>query len=166
MNIKDILSIAGKPGLYRLVTQSRNSIIVESLDSGKRIPISASQKISSLEEISIYTFSADVPLKDVFDKIYATTSGNEAVNHKASGAELHNFMSSVLPDYDIDRVYDSDLRKLFQWYNTLLRIGRFNEEKTTDKVEEKSSPAAKKKAKPPVELTNNGEGEADVSTAQ
>lgn len=128
MNIKDILSIAGKPGLYRLVAQSRNSIIVESLDNGKRIPISASQKISSLDEISIYTLSADVPLREVFQKIFDQAEGKESINHKASAPELHAFMASILPDYDVERVYDSDLRKLFQWYNTLLRFGRFNAE--------------------------------------
>lgn len=165
MNIKDILSIAGKPGLYRLVAQSRNSIIVESLDTAKRIPISATQKISSLEEISIYTFSADVPLREVFEKIYAKVEGNEALSHKASASELHAFMASVLPDYDVERVYDSDLRKLFQWYNALLKFGRFNADNTAG-----DTPSAEVEAEivqseqPEAEIPASGEADSGEPT--
>ncbi|MCB0762472.1 MAG: DUF5606 domain-containing protein [Flavobacteriales bacterium] len=123
MNLKDILAISGKPGLYKLLTSSRSNVIVESLINGKRMPVHAAHKISSLEDISIYTYEEDVPLVEVFEKIYAHTGGKSAIDHKAPSGELRGYMSDVMPEYDEDRVYDSDLRKLFQWYNLLLELG-------------------------------------------
>lgn len=119
MKLRDILSIAGKPGLYKLTTQSKNSIIVTSLDTGKKMPVQATHKISALEDISIYTYEEDLPLAEVFQKIADKENGGKAINHKADKVELRNYMSEVLPNYDEDRVYDSDLKKLFQWYNIL-----------------------------------------------
>ena len=123
MNLRDILSIAGKPGLYKLATQSRSSIIVESLETGKKMPVQATNKVSALEDISIYTYDEDLPLGQVFEKIKEKENGGQAIHHKSSGQELRTYMSEVLPEYDEDRVYDSDLRKLFLWYNLLQQNG-------------------------------------------
>lgn len=131
--LKDILSITGKPGLYRLITTSRVSIIVESLENGKRMPIPATAKISSLDDISIFTYEEDVPLREVFERMYKVTGGEEAPNpKKASHADLREFMSDVLPNFDEDRVYHSDLKKLMQWYNFLLSANFFTEESTPE----------------------------------
>jgi hypothetical protein len=145
MNIKDILSIAGKPGLYRLVAQSKSSIIVEALENKKRLPVNATQKISSLADISIYTFTEDVPLKDVLAKIKKKENGGKAIDHKAAATDLRRYMEEVMPDYDAERVYDSDLRKLFQWYNLLLDNGRLEE--TEEPVAESAAENAPEEAK-------------------
>jgi hypothetical protein len=131
--LKDILSIAGKPGLHRLITTSRASIIVESMENGKRLPVAATAKISSLEDISIFTYEEDVPLKEVFAKMLEVTQGKEAPNSKkASHQDLRNFMGDVLPNFDEDRVYHSDLKKLMQWFNFLLNANFFNEDETSN----------------------------------
>ncbi len=119
MNLRDILSIAGKPGLYKLITQSKNSLIVEALDNGKKLPIYATHKVSALEDISVYTIEEDLPLGQVFAKIVEKENGGACISHKLSMPELRSYMEEVLPNYDAERVYDSDLRKLFQWYNLL-----------------------------------------------
>ena len=115
--LKGILAISGKPGLFKLITNAKNSIIVESLIDGKRIPAYATSKISSLEDISIFTMDGDAKLADVFVKIF---EGNLEVDpKKASSAELKKAFSEALPDYDEERVYVSDIKKVFAWYNIL-----------------------------------------------
>lgn len=119
MELKDILSISGKSGLFKLVTSAKNHIIIQSIVDGKRSTAFASHKISSLEDISIYTYEDDIPLSEVFDMIFKKENGEKAINHKSTEKELRAYMTEVMPDYDEDRVYSSDLRKLFQWYNLL-----------------------------------------------
>jgi hypothetical protein len=135
MNIKDILSISGKPGLYKLLASSRSKVIVQSLADGKRMPVHAAHKISSLEDISIYTYEEDIPLVDVFQMISDHTGGKVAIDHKAKAIELRAYMTEVMPAYDEDRVYDSDLRKLFQWYNTLADLGLLGESSVVEDAE-------------------------------
>ena len=134
MNIKEILAISGRPGLFKLLSQGKNSIIVESLTDGKRIPVYEAHQISALEEISIYTETEDVPLKDVFQKMFDHLEGKEALSHKSSANELGAFFEQVLPDYDKDRVYNSDIKKVIQWYNLLLKGGQLEmeDEETTE----------------------------------
>jgi len=119
MDLKNILSISGKPGLYNLLSTNASTIIVESLSDGKRIPVHAAHKISSLADISIYTIEEDLPLEEVFEMIYVKENGGPCISHNSDAAELRKYMVEVLPDYDAERVYNSDLKKLFQWYNTL-----------------------------------------------
>ncbi len=130
MDLKDILSIAGKPGLFKNIGQAKSGVIVESLIDGKRFPAFAHERISSLAEISVFTHEDDVPLVDVFKKIYEKFEGKEAIAPKADGKELKAFMKEVLPDYDEDRVYTSDIKKMVSWYNLLLSKGmvEFTEE--------------------------------------
>lgn len=117
--LKGILAISGHPGLFKMITESKNSIIVESLDSGKRMPAYSTSKISALEDIAIYTETEDVPLQDVFKAVYEKEEGGEAISHKSSANELKAYFDEVLPEYDKDRVYVSDIKKVIQWYNIL-----------------------------------------------
>ena len=117
--LKGILSISGQSGLFKLVAESKNNIIVESLDTQKRIQVYSTMKVSALEDIAIYTYTSDVPLKEVFKAISDKEDGGAALSHKASGDELKNYFEEVLPEYDKDRVYVSDIKKVLLWYNTL-----------------------------------------------
>ena len=118
--LKEILSISGKPGLFKLINNTANALIVESLLDGKRFPAYSNAKIIALEDISIYTEDEDMPLKTVFKRIYEKEEGNPAINHKESSTVITNYIESVIPEYDADRVYVSDMRKMIQWYNLLL----------------------------------------------
>ena len=124
--LRTILSIAGKPGLYRLLSQGRNMLIVETLDATKkRVPVYASDKVTSLGDISMYTDEDDVPLSQVLNSLKVKENGAIVAfdYKKASVAELQEFFAQVLPNFDRDRVYSSDIKKLIQWYNILINAG-------------------------------------------
>jgi hypothetical protein len=151
MNLSGIIAIAGKPGLYKVLAQSKNGLIVESLIDGKRTPAYSTHKVSALEDISIYTYSEDVPLSVVFKGVYDKENGGAAINHLSSGDELRDYLMTILPEYDQERVYASDLKKLFSWYNLMHKSGKLvlAEEEVVvveeSKAEEKAAkPAAKK----------------------
>jgi len=118
--LKGILAISGQSGLFKLVAESKNNIIVESLETKKRIPVYSSTKVSALEDIAIYTETGDVPLKEIFKSISDRENGGSAISHKSSGNELKTYFEEVVPEYDKDRVYISDIKKVILWYNTLL----------------------------------------------
>ncbi len=121
-----ILAIAGKPGLYKLVTRGNNNLIVEALDAThKRLPAFATDRITSLGDIAMFTETDDVPLTDVLDNLKKLEDGKKAsINEKkASSAELHEYFSKVLPEWDQDRVKDSHIKKLITWYNILIEAG-------------------------------------------
>lgn len=121
-----ILAIAGKPGLYKLVTRGNNNLIVEALDAThKRLPAFATDRITSLGDIAMFTETDDVPLTDVLDNLKKLENGKKAsINEKkASSAELHEYFSKVLPEWDQDRVKDSHIKKLITWYNILIEAG-------------------------------------------
>ncbi len=146
MDLSGIISISGRPGLYKVIAQGKNSIIVESLVDNKRFPAYSSDRISALEDISIYTIDDDKPLKDIFADIYEKQEGKEGPSHKSDIAELTDYFSEILPDYDEDRVYASDIKKLFQWYNLLLKVGALeatpeDDASTSSANEEEESPA-------------------------
>ncbi len=119
--LKGILSISGQTGLFKLVAESKNNIIVESLETSKRIPVHSTSKVSALEDIAIYTENGDVPLKVVFKSISEKENGGSAISPKANANELKSYFEKVVPDYDKDRVYVSDIKKVFLWYNMLLQ---------------------------------------------
>lgn len=119
--LKGILAISGQPGLFKLVAESKNNIIVESLETGKRMPAYSTAKISTLEDIAIYSHNGDIPLKDVFKLISEKENGKEAINPKSSGEQLKAYFAEVMPDYDKDRVYVSDIKKVLTWYNMLAK---------------------------------------------
>ena len=121
-----ILSIAGKPGLYKLVKRGKNNLVVESIDPAhKRLPVFNSDRVTSLADIAMYTNGDDVPLMKVLIAIRDKEEGKSTSIHykKASSAELRDYFAEVLPDFDRDRVHDSDIRKLLQWYNILVENG-------------------------------------------
>ncbi|HHW81925.1 MAG TPA: DUF5606 domain-containing protein [Bacteroidales bacterium] len=119
--LKKILSIAGKPGLYKLVSTSKTLTLVESLIDKKRIPIYPQEKIVSLGEIAIYTMEDEIPLKDVFTKIKENENGGKiADEHKSNNKKLFSFFETVLPTYDKEKVYASDIKKIVNWYNLLI----------------------------------------------
>ena len=125
--MKDIiLAISGRPGLYRLVSQGHNMLIVETIDAAKkRIPAGIRDRVTSLNDVSMYTDEEDKPLMEIFESIKEKENGKAvALNYKkASPAELAEFMAAVLPNYDRDRVYNTDIKKLIQWYNILVNNG-------------------------------------------
>ena len=123
MEFNKIISVNGKPGLYQVVSQSKNAIIVESLTDKKRLAINSTQNVSLLENIAIYTYEEDVPLLTIFKSMFTKTEGKEAISHKESGNKLAAFFAEVLPNYDVERVYSSNIKKVIQWFNLLIEAG-------------------------------------------
>ena len=123
MELKEILAISGQPGLYKYVAQSSRGVIVESLSDGKRMNAASNSKVSALTEISIFTEGEDIPLAEVFTKIYEHTQGQPAISHKEAPEKLKAYFAEVLPEYDRDRVHVSDMKKVFSWFNTLVGAG-------------------------------------------
>ena len=137
MNLEGIINVSGKPGLHKIVSQGKNSVIVESLTDQKRMPIYSHTPANSLEEIGIYTYDDNLPLVDVFTNIAKNTKCKSCISHKESKNELESYFREVLPEYDEDRVYISDIKKVFQWYNSLHEAGLVQlpkEEKTKKKT--------------------------------
>ncbi|MDD6954603.1 MAG: DUF5606 domain-containing protein [Prevotella sp.] len=124
--METILSIAGKPGLYKMVSRGKMNLIVESLDAKRhRMPAFATDRVTSLADIAMYTDAEDVPLWQVLDNLSKKEEGKKAsINYKkCSSKELRDYFSEVLPNFDQDRVHDSDIKKLLQWYNILVEYG-------------------------------------------
>jgi len=123
MEFNKIISVAGKPGLYHAISQTKSGFIVESLIDKKRFPIPSTNNVSLLENIAIYTYEEEVPLLSVFKTMYEKTEGKETISHKESGKKLTAYFSEILPEYDEDRVYTSNIKKVIQWYNLLVNSG-------------------------------------------
>jgi hypothetical protein len=160
MDLSGIISIAGMSGLYKVIAQTKSGLVVESLIDKKRVPAYSTSKVSALEEVSIYSTGDDVPLKDVFQKIYDKEKGAASIDHKSPDAELKKYFKSVFPEYDEARVYVSDIKKVINWYNTLQKEGlltkkaeKKEEEKDKDKPKVKAD--AKGAVKTKVKDTNN-----------
>jgi len=141
MNLSGILAIGGKGGLFKMISSTKTGLIVEGLQDKKRIPVYSAHQISALEEISIYTYEEDVPLNDVFEKIHNHLNGGEIISPKASKNDLLNFFKEILPDFNEEQVYASDVKKVVQWYKILNSAGMmvFDEakEEETKETEEK-----------------------------
>ena len=136
MNIEGIINVSGKSGLHKIVSQGKNSVIVESLTDGKRMPVYSHTSANSLEEIGIYTYEDTIPLVDVFTNIAKKEDCKVCISHKSSKTELENYFREIIEDYDEDRVYISDIKKVFQWYNALHSSGLVElpvEKETKDK---------------------------------
>ncbi len=119
MDLSKIISISGRPGLNKLIANTKSGAIVESMLDKKRFPAFGTDRISSLEEISLYSEDEDIPLKDVFKAIYNKESGGKSINPKSSGEDLKKYLKEVVPNYDKERVYVSDIKKIISWYNIL-----------------------------------------------
>lgn len=138
--LKEILSLTGKPGLFKLVSQGKNMLIVESLVDGKRIPAYTKDKVVSLGDIAIFTETAEVPLAEVLETVKVKENGAVAsIDTKADNDKLRAYMAEILPDFDRERVYPSDIRKLISWYNILVGVSMTDfsvkEEKTATVAE-------------------------------
>ena len=123
MLLEKIISISGKPGLFKLVSQLRNGFIIEDVTNKKKVSIGNSSQVSLLDNIAMFTFEKEVPLFEVFENIAKNNDYKETISHKSSDAELKDFMLASLPNYDTERVYNSDIKKLAQWYNILHKAG-------------------------------------------
>ena len=122
--LKEILSVTGKPGLFKHISQGKNMLIVESLVDGKRMPTYSSDKVVSLGDIAIFTQTSEVPLATVLENLKAKENGAAcSIDPKSDNDKLRSYMTEILPDYDSDRVYPSDIRKLISWYNLLINKG-------------------------------------------
>lgn len=124
MTLDKVLSISGKPGLYKLLTQTRSGFVGESLLDGKRLSVGIRNNVSILSEIAVYTLEEEIPLKEVFQKIKEKENGGKtSVSHKDDKLKLEEYFFEILPNYDEDRVYPSDIKKIVQWYNILHENG-------------------------------------------
>ncbi|HOP04383.1 MAG TPA: DUF5606 domain-containing protein [Tenuifilaceae bacterium] len=161
MALKEIMAISGYSGLFKFVSQGRNGIIVESMTDGKRTHIPATAKVSALSDISIFTMEGEKPLREILSSIKQKENGGPTISHKSTNDELKTFFLSIVPDYDSERVYVSDIKKIVTWYNQLQSVNLLDfseeveeeivkeEEAKTEAhkdVEEKTKPAAKKAA--------------------
>jgi hypothetical protein len=149
MNLKGIIAISGRPGLFKVVAQGKNNVIVESMIDKKRFPAYASEKISTLEDISIFTYDEDVKFTDVLKSMFEKNNGQEGLNHKEDIKVLEKELKDHLPNYDQERVYASDIRKMFQWYNLLLKadlLATPETESDSDKSETSKEPKVKAKS--------------------
>ena len=128
MNLEKILSISGKPGLYELKVQTRSGFVAESLLDGKKITVGLRSNVSLLSEISMYTHSDEKPLAEVMRNIAKKEDNGPAISHKEDNVKLISYFKEVLPDYDEDRVYPSDIKKVLNWYNLLQSKGMVSKE--------------------------------------
>jgi hypothetical protein len=134
MNLEKILAISGKPGLYVLRVQTRTGFVAESLSDGKKITVNLKSNVSLLSEISIYTYEAEKPLAEIMQKIADKENKGQAISHKEDNAALAAYFKEILPDYDEERVYPSDIKKVLNWYNTLQAKGLVVDAPATEAV--------------------------------
>ena len=175
MKLKDYLAIAGEQGLFKFIAQGRNAMIVEHLETGKRSSAHASAKVSSLEDISIFTENEDLPLSKVFDAIFDKEQGGPAPDAKTEMVRLKAYFLEIVPEYDKDRVYSSDIKKVIQWYNTLQKLNLLvKEEENENEGEEagskpepdmKSAAPSKPKPKPKPKPKSSVQGKTESKSA-
>ena len=154
MKITDILAVAGKPGLYQVLASGSSSIVVESMLDGKRSSVPGTARVSNLADITMYTHDDDVPLLDILNRMNDAQKGAEGPSHKDAAQTIRDFVDGIVPELDHDRVYQSDLKKLVQWYNLLVSKGAFPleapeqaEEAPAEEAPKKEDKAEKKPAK-------------------
>ena len=163
MDLTKILSISGKPGLFKMLSQTKSGAIVESLLDGKRFPVFAHERISSLEEISIFTETDDTPLRDVLKSINEKTEGKATPDFKGNVNDIATFFEEILPDYDKERVYKSDMKKVISWYNLLLEkdLLDFTEEEEEAEEEKKAEEKEVKDEKKEVDKEDTKEEKSE-----
>jgi len=144
MNLKDILSISGEGTLFKFIAQGKNAVIVENLETGRRFSAGATVRVSALDEIAIFTTGEDLPLGKVMDKIWEKENGGETLSHRLPDAGLKEYFAGVLPDYDRDRVYTSDIKKVLHWYNILHKLNLLVKEEEKPEDSEAGSDTGKK----------------------
>jgi hypothetical protein len=159
MDLSKIVSITGMPGLYKIISKSQNSLIVESLTDKKRFPVFASHQTTTLEDISVFTTDKDLPLKDVLKKIYEMENKGPAIDSKSDEKLLKEYFEKALPDYDKERVYPSHIKKMISWYNLLqsLNLLEPTEEELKAEAEAKEKEVAKEEKLPEAETEKKEE---------
>lgn len=123
MELTKTIAISGKPGLYNIISQSKGGLVVQSMLDQRKFPVTQTQNISVLNDIAIYTYGEEKPLREVFLSMYDKHEGNAGPSHKESNAKLIAYFSEILPDFDQERVYASNIKKVIQWYNLLVSSG-------------------------------------------
>ena len=170
IELKDILAISGKGGLFKFIAQARNGIVVESLDDQKRHVASATARVSSLVDIAIFTYDEEVPLGDIFFIIHEKAEGKDTLSHKASVDELKSFFRELIAEYDEERVYVSDIKKVFQWYNQLQQHKMLQvvdkEEEGEEKVSDEEDTSEKGEISEKEETSGNKEGDSGDTPAE
>jgi len=147
IDLTGIISISGQPGLFKIVAQSKNGIIVEGLSDKKRVNVYASTKVSTLSDISMFTTGDDKPIEEIMTTIFEKEKGGSAIDHKADDKAVEKYFGEILPDYDKDRVYVSNIRKLLNWYNALQVSGNLKEKEEKKEGEEKTKAVKATEAK-------------------
>ncbi|WP_433829446.1 DUF5606 family protein [Flavobacterium anhuiense] len=147
MNLTKILAISGKPGLYELKVQTRTGFVAESLIDGKKITVNLKSNVSLLSEISIYTYEGEKPLTEVMQQIAVKENKGQAISHKEDNATLSAYFKQILPDYDEERVYPSDIKKVLSWYNTLQAKGLVTDLAPAAEEPKEEAPVAEEKPK-------------------
>jgi len=160
MVLKDIMAISGQPGLYRFIAQGKNAIIVEHLETKIRSSAFSSARVSSLEEISIFTMEEDLPLGKVFDRIHEKENGGPAIDYKTDPEQLKSWFEEILPDYNKDKVYVSDIKKVAQWYNLLHKLNLLVKEEPEAEVEAEVKDKVKDEAEVKDKVEDKIEGSA------
>jgi hypothetical protein len=142
--LKDILSISGQSGLFKMVSSTKNGLIVENIEDKKRMPAYSTSKISALEDIAIFNQEGDdMPLGEVFKSIRTKENGGPAIDHKSENQKLKSYFEEVMPTYDHNRVYASDIKKVIQWYNLLQKCNMLDILDQTEEKEETKDKEAK-----------------------
>ena len=120
MSLEKVIAISGKPGLFEIISRTKSGLIVESMSDGKRFPVNSVHNVSTLNDIAIYTYEEEVPLKQVFTNIHEREDGKASIDPKSDKQTLMSFFAEVLPGFDEERVYPSNIKKVVSWYNTLV----------------------------------------------
>lgn len=139
MSFQKILAISGKPGLYELKVQTRSGFVAESLLDGKKITVSLRSNVSLLTEIAVFAYNEEVKLIDIFKSIATKENGEATISHKETDDKLKSYLREILPEYDEDRVYTSDIKKIFNWYNILQPKGYVTLEALNAEVKEETA---------------------------
>lgn len=163
IDLTGIIAITGQPGLYKIVAQSKNGIIVEGLSDKKRVNVYASTKVSTLSDISMFTTGDDKPIEEILSAVFDKENGGPAIDNKADDKAIAAYFAAVVPDYDKDRVYVSNMRKLFSWYNVMQSTGNLKKKEENKETEEKVVPV-KAEEKPKVKKTAAKDSKPKVST--
>ena len=153
IDLTGIISISGQPGLFKIVAQSKNGIIVEGLADKKRLNVYASTKVSTLSDISMFTTGDDKPIEEIMTSVYEKEKGGPAIDTKSDDKAVEKYFSEILPEYDKDRVYISNMRKLINWYNALQSNGGLKQKEEAKEGEEKSKATLKSEEKTKVKKT-------------
>ncbi|MCK4853082.1 MAG: DUF5606 domain-containing protein [Bacteroidales bacterium] len=146
--LKDLMAISGHGGLFKFISQARNGIIVESLETGKRMNAFTTMKVSALKDIAVYTEDKEIPLEEVLVSLHKYENGGEAISPKSDTDDMKDYFSAVLPEYDRDRVYVSDIKKILTWYNLLLKYDLLKFDATKPAQEKPAQGEKKAEVKP------------------